>query len=175
SVQRQVADRLRKSETLLRLAQSIANIGSFTYDVRTHEEHWSDQMFALLGLSGDEDRQGRRFVNFVDGEDRVRLVETEAQLGAEGSENEVRLHIVSARGMRRAVITRMRLERDAQGHPSVIVGTVQDITELEAAETARAAALLQSRQQSAKFRALNRAMLLISAKLGHADLHQVLV
>jgi PAS domain S-box-containing protein len=175
SAQRQVADRLRKSETLLRLAQSIASIGSFTYDLRTHEEHWSDQMFALLGLDNDDHRQGRRFMNFVDGEDRVRLAETEAQLGAEVSEKEVRLHVTSVLGARRAVITRMRLERDADGHPSIIVGTVQDITDLEAAETARAAALLQSRQQSAKFRALNRAMLLISAKLGHADLHQVLV
>jgi PAS domain S-box-containing protein len=175
SAQRQVADRLRKSETLLKLAQSIASIGSFTYDVRTHEEDWSDQMFALLGVNAEQDRHGRRFMNFVDGEDRVRLAENEAQLGAEVAEKEVRLHIVNARGARRAVITRMRLERDADGHPSVVVGTVQDITDLEAAETARAAALLQSRQQSAKFRALNRAMLLISAKLGHADLHQVLV
>ncbi len=50
SMQRQVADRLRKSETLLRLAQSIASIGSFTYDIRSREEHWSDQMFALLAM-----------------------------------------------------------------------------------------------------------------------------
>ena len=175
TAQRQVADRLRKSETLLKLAQSIASIGSFTYDVRTHEEHWSEQMLTLLGLAREEDRRGRRFMHFVDGEDRVRLVETEAQLGAEVAEKEVRLHVLRGAGERRAVVMRMRMERDGEGHPAVIVGTVQDITDLEAAEAARAAALSQSRQQSAKFRALNRAMLLISAKLGHADLHQVLV
>ncbi|HEX4480347.1 MAG TPA: PAS domain S-box protein [Rudaea sp.] len=175
SAQRKVADRLRKSETLLKLAQSIASIGSFTYNVGTQDEHWSDQMFALLDLGSDEDRRGRRFMHFVEADDRVRLAETEAQLGAEISEKEVRLHVTSARGERRAVITRMRLERDGEGHSSVVVGTVQDITNLETAEAARASALAQSRQQSAKFRALNRAMLLISAKLGHPDLHQVLV
>ncbi len=175
SMQRQVADRLRKSETLLKLAQSIASIGSFTYDVRTHEEHWSEQMLTMLGLTQEADRRGRRFMHFVDGEDRVRLVETEAQLGAQVAEKEVRLHVLRGSGERRAVVTRMRLERDSEGHASVIVGTVQDITDLEAAEAARAAALSQSRQQSAKFRALNRAMLLISAKLGHPDLHRVLV
>ncbi len=175
TAQRQVADRLRKSETLLKLAQSIASIGSFTYDVRTQEEQWSDQMYALLGLPSEDDRRGRRFMNFVEADDRVRLAETEAQLGAEISEKEARLHVTSARGDRRAVIMRLRLERDDEGHSSVVVGTVQDITDLETAEAARAAALAQSRQQSAKFRALNRAMLLISAKLGHPDLHQVLV
>jgi len=174
SQQRQVADRLRKSETLLNLAQSIASIGSFTYDLSTHEEHWSDQMLPLLGLSREQ-RDGRRFLNFVDGEDRVHLAEAEAQLGAEIAEKEVRLHIVRANGERRAVVTRMRLERAGDGHAAVVVATVQDITDLESAEQARAAALSQSRQQSAKFRALNRAMLLINAKLGHPDLHQVLV
>jgi PAS domain S-box-containing protein len=172
--QRRVADRLRKSETLLNLAQSIASIGSFTYDLNTHAEHWSDQMLPLLGLT-HEQRGDRRFLNFVEADDCVRLVEAEAQLGAEVAEKEVRLHVVRPNGESRAVVTRMRLERDGDGHGAVIVGTVQDITDMETAEQARAAALSQSRQQSAKFRALNRAMLLINAKLGHPDLHQVLV
>ncbi len=174
SAQRQIADRLRKSETLLNLAQSIASIGSFTYDVNTHEEHWSDQMLPLLGLT-HEQRDGRRFLNFVEPGDCVRLVEAEAQLGVEFPEKEVRLHVVRPNGERRAVVTRMRLERDGDGLGAFIVGTVQDITNFESAEQARTAALSQSRQQSAKFRALNRAMLLINAKLGHPDLHQVLV
>ncbi len=42
---------MRVSEANLANAQRIARLGSWTWDVQTGEQHWSDEVFELLGVS----------------------------------------------------------------------------------------------------------------------------
>jgi len=169
--QDRVAARLRKHEELLSQAQSIAHIGSFVA-IDGQPELWSPELFRIVGI--DPGETPSRFSDFLPAPDRERLRDAALQLPTHSGEAELKARVLAA-GELKPVRVRLRLERDPSSPQAHLVGTVQDISQQERVETALSAALSHSRQQSAKFRALNRAMLLISAKLGHSDLHQVLV
>lgn len=173
--QQKIADHLSKSEEQLRQIQSIAAVGSF---VRNPDgsEHWNEQLCRIIGEESPlETPRHVPFLDFVDPSDRERISAAEADLGRAAQRTESQAHIVTVRGERRPVRICMRQVLDAAHRSTTIIGTVQDVAEQERINEALRAALQHSRQQSAKFRALNRAMLLISAKLGHSDLDQILV
>lgn len=176
SAGREIADRLRKSEALLRQAQSVAHVGSFVQDVGSGAEQWSEELFRLLGLEPGSVAAGReRLLAHVREDERERVAAAFAALGTGSGENELDLHVTRADGERRTMRLRLRQEQDALGTALAVAGTLQDVTEQERASAALNSALARSQRQSAQLRALNRAMLLVSAKLGHADLQQVLV
>ena len=173
---RRTAVRLTESEALLRQAQAVAHVGSFVRAVGEKTEQWSVELCRIVGEGGDSDAMAHSpFIEFVHPDDRERVQVLETELHMHSTQAETKARVVRANGETHPVRIRMHLDRDELDAPASLVVTVQDITEQEHAEAALSAALSHSRQQSAKFRALNRAMLLISAKLGHPDLHQVLV
>ncbi|HEX6834765.1 MAG TPA: PAS domain S-box protein, partial [Rudaea sp.] len=173
--QHRIAERLRRSEALLTQAQSLALTGSFLRNAGETVEHWSEQLRRTLGEDGDGDAHDHApFLSYIHPDDRERVRSLEAELALEAGETEIKTRIVTLRGEERTVRLRLRLVNEDDGS-ATLVGTVQDISSQERTDAALGAALLHSRRQSAKFRALNRAMLLISAKLGHAELQQVLV
>src|SRR5260370_41827650 len=49
-LERIVSGHLRESEARLREAQSIAQCGSWVWDISRNKTHWSDEMYRILGL-----------------------------------------------------------------------------------------------------------------------------
>ena len=67
---------LERKEIEFTKAQQIAAIGSFTVDLITGEQEWSDQVFRMLGLApGAIPTTFEAFVERVHSEDRALLVE----------------------------------------------------------------------------------------------------
>ena len=177
TAQHETADRIRENETLLKQAQLIAHIGSFNLNLATGSENWSDELFHLFGLAPGSHRPGQQLLlSHTLADDHAKVAATfAAALANQPFDTQVKFCIHRGDGEIRTLCMRMLSERDQQDQLQRVVGTVQDISEHEHAAAKLQTALSRSRRQSSQFRALNRAMLLVSAKLGDGDLPQILV
>lgn len=131
--QRHAMEALRKSEQLLRDAQSIANLGNFEIRLPDGPSFWSTQMYVITGVHPD----GGPVADFagvcVHPDDRERLRESWRRLTAYDEPLDVEYRLLRPDGSVRHVHSIARLVRDADGKP-LVVGTLHDITERKLAQ-----------------------------------------
>jgi PAS domain S-box-containing protein len=132
-------ERLRRSEAGLAKAQSIANIGSWEWDVPSGELRWSDQMYRIFG----EEPQAFApsfggFMARVHPDDVPRLDGVFNDAVARGVPFCLEHQIVTRQGGGRLVLAQVEIELAAGGRVARILGTVSDITERKQAEATRA-------------------------------------
>lgn len=141
---------LRESETLLRLSQRAAQIGSWDWNLGTNRVHWSDQMYRLHGIDRNEfDHTPEDYLRFVHPDDRGKIEQLIADL-LHGKGYPIEYRVIQADGTERVFSGSSAVVAGDDGKPVSIVGTVQDITELKRAETAL-------RESEQRFRALAQA------------------
>jgi len=120
--------------------EALSGIGSWEWDIRRDELHWSEQLCRVYGMDPDpapltfdiflarvhpDDREELR-TTVQAAHDERRAFETEHRaIHDDGS-----VHVISGRGY---VLT------DETGTPTRMIGTGQDVTDLRSAEAARAA------------------------------------
>lgn len=129
--------KLLESEEWLRDAQEIAGLSSYILDIPQRKWIISSALAALLGIGDDDDRAFDRIWPLIHPDDRPAMARRfegyfSGELNSFDSEYRIVRH---TDGAVRWVHTRGRLERDAQGKPLVLRGTVQDITERKQTET----------------------------------------
>jgi PAS domain S-box-containing protein len=140
SVAREVRARRRTEQVLrqtyrnLELAQRVAGIGSWTWDIRSNRHTWSNETLRIYGLSeqqftGTDDA----FLGLVHPDDQGRIREMLQQLRQHGR-GEGEFRIVRPDGVERMVWWRAEVAADAAGLPACVVGTVQDITDRKRTE-----------------------------------------
>ncbi len=137
--ERQVMARtLLEHQSSLARAQEIANLGSWTIDVRTGELLWSDQMFRLCGIvPGPIPPSVEAFVERVvhpDDRDAFLYGWRKALSTHQPTANEYR--IVRTNGSVAVVRAQCEFLCDAEGRLERIVGTCQDVSEMRRAEAA---------------------------------------
>ena len=128
---------LAESEALLRKAQAMAHLGHWTVNLQTGELAWSDEIFRIFGHDPQAFKPTEAaFYAAVhpDDRDRVRLAVSEAF----DKETVYRIdhRVVLPDGRVRWVHEEAMTEKDAEGRPLRLTGTVQDITERKLAEDA---------------------------------------
>ncbi len=130
--------RLRESEEWLRDAQEIAGLSSYVLDIPNKKWIVSPELAALLGIGEDYDRGFEQIWPLIHPDDRPAMAERfQEYFAGERSSFDSEYRIVrNTDGAVRWVHTRGRLERDAQGGPLALRGTVQDITDRKQAEAA---------------------------------------
>lgn len=122
-------------EQLLRDAERLARLGSWTMDLDTQEAEWSDELFRIHGVPAQSVRPGiEMLLEHVDPEDREAVaallhsvVDDPRSVPESGVEVEYRAR--GANGELRDVRALGRVERDADGMPTRWIGTAQDVTE----------------------------------------------
>jgi PAS domain S-box-containing protein len=123
------------SRERLSLAQRVSGVGSWERDLRTNELRWSAETYRILGVDPKERITFDRLWTFVHPEDRDGLARVIADLIRNGEMAPFRYRVTRSDGALRVVLSHGRtlLER---GVPVRVIGSVQDITEQHAAETA---------------------------------------
>ena len=133
--QRRAIEALRKSEQLLRDAQSIANLGNFETLLPDGPAYWSMQMHAILGT--DPASGPLPMTDYADrcvyAGDRERLVDAWQRLVADGEPLDVEYRITRPDHSIRYVHSIARLGRDTEGRP-LVVGTLHDLTDRKHAQ-----------------------------------------
>ena len=139
---------LRRSESSLRAAQAMANLGDWEYDVPSDTSRWSDELFRIFGLPVGGESPGRdQFFGLVHPGDRSAVRRTVLKMMRSGAEARLDYRILRPDGAVRSVHTEYRTNKDASGRTVGMVGTIQDITERKRSEEA-------VRESERRFRAL---------------------
>lgn len=125
-------DALRRSESNLLSAQTVASVGSWHLDVPKNELTWSAETYRIFGLSQDSPLTYERFLSRVHPADR-QMVDQAWRAALKGEPYDI-CHRVLIEGDVRWVRERAVVEFDVNGSPLIAIGTVQDVTERRALE-----------------------------------------
>ncbi|MDO8464282.1 MAG: PAS domain S-box protein [Gallionella sp.] len=126
---------LRASEENLNRAQTVGQIGSWLLDIPTNRLEWSAETYRMFGIPQQQAIDLEAFVATVHPDDRDFVLKAWSEALA-GAPYDIEHRIVVG-GQERWVRERALIERDAEGHPLVGIGTVQDITERKHLEQER--------------------------------------
>ncbi|MBN1976581.1 MAG: PAS domain S-box protein [Anaerolineae bacterium] len=128
---------LRCSEERYALAQRVANIGSWDWDILTGDLHWSDQIEPLFGFEqGGFSATYEGFLQCVHPEDRQYVVDSVAACVNEDKDYDIEHRIVWPDGTVRWVSETGDVIRGKGGKAIRMLGIVQDITERKQADEA---------------------------------------
>ena len=126
----QTVEALSESESSLVEAQRIAHLGHWSSDIQTGSNVWSEEQYRIFGLEPFEvDVNQELFVSFLhpDDSERVLAAVSEAIEQEKGYDAEYR--IVRPDGTIRWIEAHGQVQRDHDGQPIEMSGTVLDITE----------------------------------------------
>jgi PAS domain S-box-containing protein len=127
--QKQIEERLRANEILLKDAQRLAKVGSWMRDLATGTSTWSDETLEIFGLPKETHPDFRAFLDCVHPEDREELIQAEYQVRSKYTSLEIEYRIVRPNGEVRFVRTVAEAIRNERSVPVRIAGATQDITE----------------------------------------------
>ena len=134
---RTAEERLRKREAQLALAQEVAGIGSWEWDIANNAIEWSAEYHRMLGLRpGEVKPTYELFFDLVLPEDRARVRRRVRQAIESGRDYRQEYRMRRKDGAVRLLQGRAKVVYDAGGRPARLVGTCQDITERRQAEEA---------------------------------------
>jgi PAS domain S-box-containing protein len=128
---------LRQREIHLLEAQSLAQLGSWTWDIPRNRVTWSKQLFGIFGLR-PEDARGtyEDYLERVHDDDRA-PVKTAIDVALRmGTRFEHEARIVRPDGEIRHLLSCGEVIRDERGNPLQMLGICQDITDRKKAENA---------------------------------------
>ncbi|UAA39005.1 PAS domain S-box protein [Paraneptunicella aestuarii] len=136
SVRKTTEAQLIRSQQSLKQAQSIANIGSWEWDLQHEEIYWTDQVYRILDLEPQLFRPDyNAFLAFVPKEERAGLDKAIQDFKAQlQGELNIEHSVLESNGTTKIVNLRAKLFNDDNGKPTKIIGSIQDITEKKLAE-----------------------------------------
>jgi PAS domain S-box-containing protein len=128
---------LRRSNQRLAEAEHVARMGSWEWDIARNEVHWSDGLFELYGIDR-EAFEGRYQPSSerVHPDDRARLDAVVRDAVETGTPIDLDYRVVRPDGRVRRLHGRAEVIMGDDGRPIRLAGTVQDVTEVRAAEDA---------------------------------------
>ena len=151
---------LRASEERLRLAQQIAHIGSFEWNIQTGVNTWTPELEAMYGLrSGTFTGTQTAFENLVHADDRASVINLVDRALKTGQPMEGEWRVVWADGSVHWITGRWQVLMNESGEAARMIGVNIDVTQRKRAEETRLevnrtleaqAALLQSREELLK-------------------------
>tara|TARA_R110002050_G_scaffold286468_3_gene436978 strand:- start:58236 stop:61358 length:3123 start_codon:yes stop_codon:yes gene_type:complete len=113
-------------------AQSIAHIGSWTWNLQTNERYWSDEFYRICGLTpGDKRLNAETVVNFIHAEDQDAALQKVSGAIENKTPYVYEKRIVTPEGALKYVLAKGKVTYDSKGEPLMMKGTMQDITELK--------------------------------------------
>lgn len=121
---------LRASEANLRVAEQIAQMGSWRWDVLRDSTTWSSGMYQLTGMQpGGAPPAFAQQAPFFTADSYTRQREAAGRAVTEGEPYSLELEMIRRDGEHRWVLSRGNIERNDSGEVIALYGTMQDITE----------------------------------------------
>jgi PAS domain S-box-containing protein len=144
---RQLAEeKLRKSDERYKLAIAGTTDGLWDWDLQTNEVHYSPRFKELLGYEGSEfDHTLDAWANLLHPDDRERIFQAVAFHHKHRSPYDVEYRLKTKSGDYRWFRARGKSIWDADGQPTRMAGSTQDITEQKQAE-------MNTRESEERFR-----------------------
>ena len=126
---KRILNQLKKSEILLKEAQSLASIGSWNWDIASNEITWSDETYRIFGLDPNQSTINyEKYFSMIHPDDRDKLKANIQQILKDGKKYSVEHRIITDDQTERFVHGFGDIQFDTQGKPLRIFGTVRDLT-----------------------------------------------
>ncbi len=144
----QAEEALRESRDRLKKAQHIAHMGFLDFNLQTNQMLWSDEVYRLYGIEPVGSPQTLESTVVLVHPDDLEIVQLSLKNAVAGiAKHSIDHRIVRPDGKVIWVHTQTELERDEDGNPQTLFGTVIDITERKQAEEERERLLAAEREQ----------------------------
>jgi PAS domain S-box-containing protein len=125
----------RGRERQLAVAQQIAHLGSWEWDIATDTVTWSEELYRIFGLRPAEFRATYEgYLERVHPEDRQRVRRLVDRSARSGRPFAYETRILRPDGEVRWILARGEVIGDASGRPARMVGTALDLTEKRRAD-----------------------------------------
>lgn len=125
----------RPTHSALERAERLSQTGSWEWDLETDRLVWSDNMYRLLGLEPREiEPSPEEVINRTHPDDRRRVRDEVEEARRQGRPPDVTYRVVWPDGSIRVLRGATASEEVRDGRPSNLVGSVQDLTALVAAQ-----------------------------------------
>lgn len=134
---RDVEQRLVQSESLVQLASRVARLGGWTIDFPSRQVAWSDEVYAIHGMTRTESPKLSTSMSLYVAEDQPRIRDAIAACAEFGTPFDLELQKYTKDGSRLWLRIVGEAVRDANGTIGRIQGAVQDISERKNAEHAQ--------------------------------------
>ncbi len=131
---RRIENDLRNSEYLLKEAQRIARIGSFDLNLRTNQQHWSEELYRIHQLPPGSPVSYETVFEFNPPEQRERIERAVAGAVEKTGHYDFEHTIIRPDGTTRMMRAIGRVLYDGAGKPERMIGACQDITEQKTLE-----------------------------------------
>lgn len=127
--------KIEESESRLRIAEAIGNLGSWEYDIITREVKWSDNTFQIYERDPETFEVTLQSVinHYPDGEKEMVLEALEKAL-ENGEQLKVEHRIITGKGNTRYLLEHGKILSGDDGKPLKMIGSVADITNRKLAE-----------------------------------------
>lgn len=119
-------EKILQSEESMRMAQSVANVGSFELNIETRELTWSNQMFEIFGLKPGPITY-EHVIDYFHPEDRERATRETEQRALTGQPEMVNYRVLTSAGETKYVESVARVV-EKKGEPAKLIGIVRDVT-----------------------------------------------
>jgi len=137
SVQKRVEEALRESQATLAVAQRIARLGNWEWDLTTDVMTWSEEMYRLFDVNAASFTPTHEwFLQAVHPDDREMVVRSVNDAIYNKKSHHLDYRIVLTGGAVRTLSARAEVTYDAHGAPLRMVGTNQDVSWRNEAEQA---------------------------------------
>ncbi|MBU4261212.1 MAG: EAL domain-containing protein [Proteobacteria bacterium] len=121
---------LRQSERRLSIAQNIASLGNWDWDIDKNSIYWSPQMYRIFGLPAEESTATNEvFLERVHPDERESVTDLVRKALQAKKPYSIDYRITLPDGACRNVHEQADVVHDEEGNPVSMQGTVQDITE----------------------------------------------
>ena len=125
----QAEQRLRESQTQLKIATRLGRIGSWWVDLGPRTVSWSDEICAIYGTPAGTSPTFEEAIEFYAPQHRQTILQACLDCAERGIGFDLELEIVTATGQSRWVRSLAEAVRDSNGAIVHVQGAVQDLTE----------------------------------------------
>lgn len=156
--QRKLAEEaLQQSEKRLRLALDAGQMGTWEWEIQTHEKHWDAMQYQLFGLEPDTTNlTADTFFERVHPEDLQQVQSTLKSTLQQGGSFALEFRILRPDGSVRWLASQGGVLQDPNGEPKRLIGVNFDITNRKQAEAEREQLLKREQTIRAEAESANR-------------------
>ncbi|MCG2419858.1 PAS domain S-box protein [Aequorivita sp. F47161] len=130
-------NKIFRSEAKLKVAQTIAQVGSWEVDIFTNTHTWSDEIYRILGMDKSVVPSAETFLDFVHPDDRPMASKRVAEAFAKHQDSSFYFQFYKENDELGYGLTEWRFEFDKAGNPLYISGILRDLTKEKKAENER--------------------------------------
>lgn len=136
--ERKVAEqKILQSEAKLKVAQHIAQVGSWEVDLKLGEYSWSDEFYSILEIDKNEKPCIELFYNTIYIDDRAEIIKETSLETYKYSKCEISFRFIKKNGEMGYGSSEWKVEYDTNGKAIYIFGILRDLTDNHKAELER--------------------------------------